>query len=153
MTVPWRFTDTYWHDDVPGYVAVVSYWRRPWKELLDDNRRLRRGHDPLDHDEHRPCKVRLCPRRFIGHGRAVGLVFTVHGLVPARKKARALLADMADLTDPTILASARVDEGTTPFSGWASLPPHHMDFLRHDLSLPAPTCGCEGPCCCTATIR
>lgn len=153
MTVPWRFTDTYWHDDVPGHVVVVSYWRRPWKELLDDNRRRRRGHDPLNHDDHRPCKVRLCPRRFLGHRRAVGLVFTVHGLLPARKKARALLADMADLNDPTILASTRVAEGTTPFTGWANLPAHHMDFLRHDLSLPAPTCGCDGPCRCTATIR
>jgi len=153
VTVPWRFTDTYWHDDVPGYVAVVSYWRRPWKELFDDNRRLRHGDDPLSHDQHRPCTVRLRRRWLLWHGRTVGLKFSVHGLVPARKKARELLATMADLADPTILASARVDEGTTPLTGWANLPPCYMDFRRHDLSLPTPTCGCEGLCRCTATIR
>jgi hypothetical protein len=149
VSVPWRFTDTYWHDDIPDYVVVVSYWRRPWKELFDDHRRIRRGEDPVDHDRHRPCTVRLRRRWFIWHGRTVGLVFTVHGLVPARKKARELLAIMADLASPTILASARVNEGIAPLTGWGALPAHYMDFLRYDLSLPASDCGCEGQCRCT----
>lgn len=152
MSVPWRHRNSIWHDSVPGYVAVVSYWRRPWKELLDDARRLRRGEDPLDHDAHRPCKVRLRPRRFSGYPRVQHLVFTVHGLVPARRKARELLAVMAELADPTILARARVSEAHAPLTGWAALPPHYLDFLRSDLSLPAAVCGCDGLCRCTARI-
>lgn len=152
MSVPWRFTSTYWHDSVPGYVAVVSYWKRPWKELFDDHRRLRRGEDPADHDAVRRCTVRLRPRRFTGLPRVKHLVFTVHGQQAARRCARALLADMADVANPTILASARVQEEEELFSAWVRLPLHYMDFLRHDLSLPPATCGCGGPCRCTVSI-
>jgi hypothetical protein len=153
MSVPTRFTSVYWHDSVPGYVAVVSYWKRPWKELLEDHRRLRRGEDPADHETVRKCTVRLRPRRFTGRPRVKHLVFTVHGQQAARRFARGLLADMADVADPTILASARVQEGEKLFSGWVGLPVHYMDFLRSDLSLAPAVCGCEGPCRCTATIQ
>jgi hypothetical protein len=152
VSVPWRFTCIYWHESVPGYVAEVSYWRRPWKELFDDNRRIRRGADPLDHDAHRRCTVRLRAKRFSGYPRVRHLVFTVHGLAAARRQARSLLAIMADLADPTILASARVHGGEELFAGWAELPPHYMDFVRPDLTLPLAECGCAGSCRCIARI-
>jgi hypothetical protein len=56
---------------------------------------------------------------------------------------------MADLHDPTVLAVARVKEETQPFSGWASLPGHHMDFLKFDLTPMTADCGCRGQCACS----
>lgn len=148
MIIPTRRTEAIWHDSVPTHVAVIRYWIRPMKEYREWHR------DPEGKPDHwrRRCRVFLRPRGWDRFKRSERLEFTVTGVPAARRRARALLSDMADLADPAALAVARVKEGTEPFTGWARLPAHYMDFLTLDLEPTAYECGCEGLCVCSVAL-
>lgn len=148
MLIPARRTEVIWHESVPGHVAVVRYWIRPLKEYREW---IRNPEGQPDHWRRR-CRVFLRPRGWTRFKHSQCLEFTVTGVPAARRRARTLLSDMADLADPSILAVARVNEGTAPFTGWAELPPHYIDFLTPDLKPTTYECGCEFQCKCSATF-